>query len=113
MIKEIAFVYYPVKEMARARRFYEETLELKPGEAFGENWIEYDVGGGTFAITDMFGAAAGESVAFEVDDFSATLERLKAANVTFKGEVNDFPSCQMIMINDPDGNSLCIHQRKS
>lgn len=29
MIKHIAFTLYPVTDMARARRFYEETLGLR------------------------------------------------------------------------------------
>ena len=46
-IIEIAFSCYPVKDMARARKFYEDVLGLKPtmvvGEPGGMQWTEYDI----------------------------------------------------------------------
>jgi extradiol dioxygenase family protein len=45
MFKKVAFTYYPVTDVARARKFYEETLGLKSGSAGnqGDNWwVEYD-----------------------------------------------------------------------
>ena len=58
MITEIAFHVYPVSDMARARRFYEEVLNLKMESNFGEEWIEYGVGNGTFAILDALATLA-------------------------------------------------------
>lgn len=43
MITSIAFTVYPVRDMARSRRFYEEILGLNVGDAFGDQWVEYDV----------------------------------------------------------------------
>jgi predicted enzyme related to lactoylglutathione lyase len=113
MIKEIAFVVYTVTDMARARAFYEKTLGLSLGETFGESWIEYDVAGVTFAITNGFGdGTPASSVAFEVDDLEAELARLKAQGVPVEGGIHEFEPCRMVLIKDPDGNTLCIHQRK-
>jgi extradiol dioxygenase family protein len=41
MFKKVAFTYYPVADVARARKFYEETLGLKSGSAGnqGDNWL--------------------------------------------------------------------------
>lgn len=49
MIKHIAFTMYPVTDMARARRFYEDTLGLRltRHEASEYEWVEYDLDGGT------------------------------------------------------------------
>jgi len=45
MFKKVAFTYYPVTDVARARKFYEETLGLKSG---------YDLpGGGCLALTNF------------------------------------------------------------
>ena len=113
MIKEIAFVVYAVTDIARSREFYEKTLGLKVGETFGDGWIEYDVGGMAFGISNNFPVSGPqESVAFEVDDLNAEVARLKAAGVVFKTEVAEFPPCRMALISDPDGNTICIHQRK-
>lgn len=53
-VSEIAFSCYPVTDMARARKFYEDVLGLKPtmmvGEPGGMQWTEYDVGNGTLSI---------------------------------------------------------------
>ena len=80
-IKHIAFTLYPVKNMARARRFYEKVLGLKLGKNFGGKWVEYFPGGtGCFALTTMTGAApaanAGGSLAFEVADIDKAVARL-------------------------------------
>jgi catechol 2,3-dioxygenase-like lactoylglutathione lyase family enzyme len=54
MIKEIAFTGSSVTDMKRARAFYENVLGLKPAqEMAGGKWIEYEVGGGIFAITNI------------------------------------------------------------
>lgn len=71
MLKPIAFTIYPVTDMARARRFYEETPRLRMArrEAHEFEWVEYDLNGGTFALTNLTeggapSAYAGGSVAF-------------------------------------------------
>ena len=54
MIKEIAFTGSSVTDMKRARTFYEDVLGLKASEEMaGGKWIEYQVGNGTFAITNI------------------------------------------------------------
>ena len=114
MITDLAFVVYAVTDIPRSRAFYEQTLGLKPDETFGSSWIEYPVGSATFAITNAFGfTTPSASVAFEVDDLDTQLASLKAAGVPIQGGINDFPSCRMALITDPDGSTICIHQRKS
>jgi catechol 2,3-dioxygenase-like lactoylglutathione lyase family enzyme len=54
MIQEIAFTGTSVTDMKRARAFYEDTLGLQPSEEIaGGKWIEYHIGNGTFAITNI------------------------------------------------------------
>ena len=114
MITDLAFVVYPVTDIGRSRAFYEQTLGLKVADTFGAAWIEYEVGAATFAITDNFGfTAPSSSVAFEVDDLDAQVASLRTAGVPIMGDINDFPSCRMVLITDPDGSTICIHQRKS
>ncbi|MGH7231478.1 MAG: VOC family protein [Nitrospiraceae bacterium] len=40
MITSIAFTVYPVTDLARARRFYEETLGLTVSRNFRDEWAE-------------------------------------------------------------------------
>jgi len=116
MIQAIAFTVYPVKDIAKARRFYEETLALKPGHIACEGrWVEYDIAGATFAITDMnpdVAAGKGGAVAFEVEDLGRAMERMRTASVKIVHEAFDTPVCRMAVVADPDGNEIILHKRK-
>jgi len=116
MITEIAFVGIAVTDIERARKFYEDALELKPAtESMGGNWIEYEIGPHTIGVgshPDWKPSSDGSTPAFEVDDFQKTIERLKSHGVKFSVEASETPICHMAIIHDPDGNKLCIHKRK-
>jgi len=118
-IIKIAFVCYPVTDLARARQFYENTLSLKQSRIFGDNtqgWIEYDIGAGTLAITnfssDWKPSPDGGGVGLEVEHFDSSVAELKKAGTKFRVEPTETPVCFMAIVFDPDGNSICIHKRK-
>jgi predicted enzyme related to lactoylglutathione lyase len=113
-VKEIAFTGYPVTDIARARAFYEGLLRLKPGASFeheGKQWLEYDVGASTLAISNMAMDQWKPSAAFEVTDSEAAVETLRTAGVKFLLGPMASGVCKMLIVADPDGNSLVIHQR--
>jgi predicted enzyme related to lactoylglutathione lyase len=116
MITAIAFTAYPVTDMHRARKFYEHVLGLKPSHHAESEWVEYDVGGATFAITttDMghTPGAKGAVVAFETSDLDAFVHRLKERGIVFLQDVFETPICRMAVIEDPDGNHVVIHKSK-
>jgi len=68
MIKEVAFVAIAVSDAERARKFYQETLELKPSTtAMGGAWVEYDLGATTIGVgchPDWKPSREGTTVAF-------------------------------------------------
>lgn len=116
---EIAFTGYPVTDIPRARAFYEQVLGLHSTTIFeheGKHWIEYDIGPGALAISNMSGeqwkpSASGPSAALEVEDFDAAVAALRAAGVRFLIEPMDSGVCRLAIVSDPDGNSLAIHKR--
>jgi len=117
MIKTIGFSCYPVSEMKKARAFYEGVLGLKPAQTLGETWQEYDVDGQTFAIVVMtdeapecFKGSKGITIAFEVEDLEETKKQLEAKNIPIVYGPNNFPTCGMFVINDPDGNAITMHK---
>ncbi|HEY9481213.1 MAG TPA: VOC family protein [Candidatus Paceibacterota bacterium] len=122
-ITEIAFVGYTVTDLPRARAFYEGILGLKPESVFEEGgmaFIEYWMGkNGEHCIVIGKGAdhmkpgAAGATAALEVEDFGAAEKKLRDGGVKFIMEPLDLPSCQMTLVEDPDGNRIMIHKRKS
>jgi len=116
--KEIAFIAYPVTDVARARKFYEGVLGLKPNAALASetpHWIEYHIGPGTLGIgssPQWLPSQDGASAALEVEDFDAAVATLREHNVPIIIGPMDLPSCQMVTVRDPDGNKLTLHRRK-
>lgn len=114
--QEIAFTAYAVTNMARARKFYEGVLGLKPARKFSKNFVEYDIGKGTISV----GCAPklwppskkGTCATLEVVDFDAALEHLKKKKIKPALGPFDFPRCRMVGVRDPDGNVIVLHKRK-
>jgi predicted enzyme related to lactoylglutathione lyase len=116
-IKHVAFTMYPVKNMARARKFYEKVLGLKKGKDFGGKWIEYYPGGtACFALTTMTGARpaanAGGSIAFEVADIDKAAARLAKAKAKVLYKLYQTPVCWFAAYRDSEGNAFMLHEKK-
>jgi len=115
MITSIAFTVYPVTDIARSRNFYEDALGLSLSNNFRDEWLEYDLGDSTFAITNVdighIPGAKGAVVAFETTDIDLFVTTLKEKSVTFVTEIFSTPVCRMTVVQDPDGNHITIHKR--
>jgi extradiol dioxygenase family protein len=113
---EIAFTAYAVTDMRRARKFYEDSLCLKPSRELSENFVEYDLGPGTLVVAcapeQWPPSDKGTSAALEVEDFAAAIEHLKQQKIPFAIGPMDFPTCNMVGVRDPDGNMIVLHKRK-
>ncbi|MGZ4967074.1 MAG: VOC family protein [Chthoniobacterales bacterium] len=115
---KIAFTGIPVTDMKRARAFYEGVLGLEVSGEFGEGvWIEYNLGPDTLAIGSVGDqwkpSDDGTSVAIEVEDFDAAINKLRVAVIRFAAEPMETPVCHMAVVQDPDGNKIIIHKSKS
>lgn len=115
MIHSIAFFAYPVSDISKARRFYEDVLGLRVTTNFRDEWIEYDLGDTTFAITTMdskhVAGAKGGTVAFEVDDLDDFVKQIKEKSAKFVLETAASPVCRFAIVEDPDANEVIIHKR--
>lgn len=115
MITSVAFTVYPVTDMARSRAFYEGVLGLTKGDNYQNEWMEYEVGEATFAITtvDMghTAGAKGAVIGFEVADFDPFVQELKQKEVPFVVALLETPICRMAVIEDPDRNHITLHKR--
>lgn len=116
MIKKVAFAMMPALDVPRARKFYEEALDLKPGltgNQGGNWWIEYDLPQGRCIAISNIGvdkAGSGVTLALEVEDLDGLMERLKGHGVEFKYGVIPGPHCRMAPCADSEGNPLLLHQ---
>ena len=87
MLKTSAIIpYIPVADVARARKFYEEKVGLRPKEEYAGGVI-YECGNGSWVFMYPSGGAGTSkaSTAFwAVDDVVAEVNELKARGVVFE-----------------------------
>jgi catechol 2,3-dioxygenase-like lactoylglutathione lyase family enzyme len=113
-ISKVDVVGIPSSDSERSRRFYVETLGLRPDD---NERHEFWVGDTCFAIWEpsWFGVEyqpqAHSIVLLHVDDVAGARAELEAKGVTFQGETFDTGVCHMANFTDPDGNPLTLHKR--
>ena len=112
----------PVKDMKRARTFYEGCLGLKPGGFKPDGKFVYKVGGSTLALFPKPEGTKAEhtAISFRVRDIAASIKELTRAGVVF--EDYDFPGLKTVnhvcvlgaekaaWFKDTEGNYLCLHE---
>lgn len=112
----------PVKDMPRARAFYEGCLGLQAGKLKPDGKFEYAVGGSTLALFPKPEGTKAEhtAISFRVDDIAASIEGLQRAGVVF--EDYDLPGFKTVdhvcvlgsekaaWFRDTEGNYLCLHE---
>jgi len=116
LFKDVAFVLYPVSDVKASRSFYEGVLGLQVTANWNDQWVEYDIGAGTLAITAADekhqAGARGATAGLEVADYDAVLSLLKAKAVTIVDGPFDSSVCRGVIIQDPDKNDIILHQKK-
>ncbi len=114
MISKADFIGVPSQDSERSRRFYVETLGLRPD---GDARFEFWAGETCFAIWEPqkfgmeFAPQKNAHPALHVDDVEAARKELEAKGVEFAGETLDTGVCHMAFFTDPDGNDLMLHHR--
>ena len=114
MISKLDFVGVPSQDADRSRKFYVETLGLKPDP---NSDYEFWVGETCFGIWEPekmgfeFAPSVNAHPALHVDDVEAAKKELEAKGVEFLGDVFDTGVCHMALVKDPDGNDLMLHNR--
>jgi catechol 2,3-dioxygenase-like lactoylglutathione lyase family enzyme len=124
MLTEAPIVpYIPVKDLARARKFYEEKVGLRPTQEYAGGVI-YECGKGSWVFmypTPNAGTSKASTAFWAVEDVAAEVAQLKARGVTF--EEYDMPGITMVdsvatgggaktaWFKDTEGNILAVSQR--
>ncbi len=117
MLKDIAFVAYPAKNVAQLREWYQQTLGVPFDKPFLYDGVEQlneaNVGSGYFVVMlhEWLDRApgTGAGVAFEVDDIEKTIADLRAKGVTVE-DVFTTAVCKLTSFQDPEGNKVTLHQ---
>jgi predicted enzyme related to lactoylglutathione lyase len=113
-IVSLDFVGIPSQDSERSRRFYGETLGLRPDDhAKDEFWVGQTCLGiwEPERLGMPFAPQKNAHLALHVEDVAAARAELEAKGVQFSGEVLDTGVCHMALFTDPDGNDLMLHHR--
>jgi len=114
MITKLDFVAVPSQDAERSRRFYAETLGLRPDDHGG---FEFWAGETCLGIWEPerlgmpFAPQKNGHLALHVDDVGEARAQLEAKGVSFAGDTFDTGVCHMAFFTDPDGNDLMLHHR--
>jgi catechol 2,3-dioxygenase-like lactoylglutathione lyase family enzyme len=114
-VEHVDFVSFLTQDIARAKRFYTEVLELEV-ETEGEHDMELRAGQVTLDLFDPSSigqpfAPSPAGLALRVPDVDAARAELEAKGVEFDGETIVTGVCRQAWFKDPDGNVLMLHRR--
>jgi predicted enzyme related to lactoylglutathione lyase len=114
------YSYFPAKDVARARRFYEDKLGFKPKAELGGG-VVYEFGRQTAAFlypTPNAGTSKASQAFWDVDDVEKVVAELKARGIVF--EIYDMPGqkdgivtaggAMAAWFKDSEGNILALIQ---
>jgi len=116
------YAYIPARDLARARKFYEQKLGLKPKQEINGG-VAYEFGGGTAAFlypTPNGGTSKASQAFWQVADVAAEVAELKKRGVKFEEyntpgmkTVNSILSAggaKAAWFKDSEGNTMAIIQ---
>ena len=121
IVTGVDFVSVPTQDIGAAMDFYRDVLGLEQSKLWqrpGQEPLgaEFETGTVTIAIIDV--AKLGIEfqpnkvpIAFHVEDVEAARAELESRGVSFRGDTIDSGVCHQALFEDPDGNSLDIHNR--
>ena len=120
------YAYIPAKDIARARRFYEDKVGLRAKEETNGG-VVYEFGGGTAAflyLTPNAGTSQASQAFWSVQDVDAEIQALKARGVQFE-QYDDMPGerspqgavtaggAKAAWFKDSEGNIMALIQTLS
>jgi catechol-2,3-dioxygenase len=122
VIKGVHDIYYNVKDMKRAVKFYSEVLNMKVSYE-SEHWSSMDCGGVMVGLhwtegdevptfpRDSHGAYCGGTLTLTSDDISSDRKTLEESGVKILGEMDEAWG-HMLIFEDLDGNVLKLQNAK-
>ena len=111
-----------VKDLDRARKFYEETLGLSTKESMGGEVLEVTSGGTLINVyrSEFAGTNKATALTFDVGDIQSEVSELKTRGIFFEhydmpgmeqqGDVYVAEGVKTAWFKDPDGNILSLFE---
>ena len=122
--KSDAMPMIAVKDIDRARKFYEGTLGLETRDEMGGEVLAVKSGGTTISVyrSEFAGTNKATALTFEVDDIEAEVRDLKDKGIFFEqydlpglakqGDLYVAEGMKTTWFKDPDGNILSLFEGK-
>jgi predicted enzyme related to lactoylglutathione lyase len=120
------YAYIPAKDVARARRFYEDKIGLKPKQVIGGDGVVYEFGKGTACFlypTPNAGTSKASQAFWQVDDIEREVAELKKRGVQFEdydmpdmkksGSIFSGGGAKAAWFKDSEGNILAVIQEEN
>jgi predicted enzyme related to lactoylglutathione lyase len=118
--KSPMYAYIPVKDVSRARRFYEQKLGFKPKQELAGG-VVYEFGEGTACFlypTPNAGTSQASQAFWQVDDVEREVAELKAKGVKFedydmpdmKDGISTAGGAKAAWFKDTEGNIMAVIQ---
>lgn len=114
MFKQLASAIYYAPDIAKAKAWYSQVLDIRP--YFDEDfYVGFNVGGYELGLQpgprDGLQGLGGSVPYWRVDDIEASFERLLELGATAVNQVEDVgDGIKTAMVEDPFGNALGIIQ---
>jgi|SRR5215470_10664196 len=113
-VTDVAFTMYPVTDVHRARKFYEEALGLRQCGMDEAWWVEFGIGSATFGIgnvPDNGKPGSAQSLVLEVSDINGYRESLRKRGIASTEPTRTPFDCLVSQLKDPDGNTVWLHEK--
>jgi catechol 2,3-dioxygenase-like lactoylglutathione lyase family enzyme len=108
-MNSVEIIMIPVADQQKAKEFYLrlgfQLIAEVPAE-HGETWIQLGLPnqGTTISLAKFQG------IIFETNDIEKEIKELKTKDIS-AGKIENTPWGKFAWLKDPDGNSLCLHQK--
>ena len=109
---------YCTKHLRRTRAFYQKLFGFKRGGEWNDFWSEFRTSPVTLCLNGpstkgpKWNWQGPACVALAVHDIHAAIAECRRHKVKVLIPPIETSVCWMAFIRDPDGNRICLHQRK-
>lgn len=108
-MKSIEIIMIPVSDQLNAKEFYLKLgfqLITEAPSHHGQTWIQVGFPNQQTSIS----LASFQGIILETDDIEKEVRGLKTMGILVE-KIDSTPWGQFAWMKDPDGNSLCLHQK--
>ena len=119
-VRAVDFVMYSARDMEKLRAWYQEVFGLQPGSERQKSWSEFATEPVSLCLNspspddkdaDRWGSNG--AIAFAVADIHAAEQECRKRTIPIILGPVESSACWMMLIADPEGNYLILHQRKN